>query len=339
MSDLLDAVRDAGVVGAGGAGFPTHAKYAVKSPADLFLINGAECEPLLKSDQYVMAHFPERLCKAALAVKDCLKAKRLIFVLKAHYTEQIKALKAAAAKTSGIEFKLLDQVYPAGDEQFLLYEASGRIVPPGGLPIAAGAADRRSASSAPGRAMEGAPLGGAVVSNAGTMLAVADALEGKPVTHRYLTVAGEVAKPTVIRAPIGMSFAECVKLAGGATVDKPFVLAGGPLMGKSVNDIENESVTKTTSGIIVLPAGHYLERRRAISIEHIQNRARSACIQCSTCSDMCPRRLLGSPLRPHLVMRALAASTDMDELLKTQAAQSAMLCCECGICETYACPM
>jgi Na+-translocating ferredoxin:NAD+ oxidoreductase RnfC subunit len=136
-----------------------------------------------------------------------------------------------------------------------------------------------------------------------------------------------------------MSFAECVKLAGGATVDKPFVLAGGPLMGKSVNDLENESVTKTTSGIIVLPAGHYLERRRAISIEHIQNRARSACIKCSTCSDMCPRRLLGSPLRPHLVMRALAASTDMDDLLKTEAAQSAMLCCECGICETYACPM
>jgi Na+-translocating ferredoxin:NAD+ oxidoreductase RnfC subunit len=213
-------------------------------------------------------------------------------------------------------------VYPAGDEQFLLYEAAGLQVPPGGIPLAAGA----------------------VISNAGTLLGVADALEGKPVTHKYLTVAGCVDEPAILRVPIGISFAECIALAGGANSTAGadyFAIAGGPIMGRPVAaaDLASEPVIKTTSGIIVLPVDHYLQRRQHISTRHMKNRARSVCIQCSICSDLCPRRLMGSPLRPHLVMRALAASADMEELLAVPAAQNAMLCCECGICEIYACPM
>ncbi|MDR2136580.1 MAG: hypothetical protein LBO76_08195, partial [Treponema sp.] len=93
--NLLQLVLEAGVVGCGGAGFPTQVKYA--KPAELLLMNGAECEPLLRTDQYIMAHFPERLCTAALAVKEQLGAKRVIFVLKEHYRQQIEALKSAAA--------------------------------------------------------------------------------------------------------------------------------------------------------------------------------------------------------------------------------------------------
>jgi Na+-translocating ferredoxin:NAD+ oxidoreductase RnfC subunit len=324
MSDLSRLILEAGVVGAGGAGFPTHVKYA--AGAEIFLVNGAECEPLLKTDQYIMARFADRLCLAALAVKEYLGAARVIFALKEHYHEQIDALKTATEKIAGngtVEFCLLDSVYPAGDEQVLLYEATGLTVPPGGLP----------------------PAAGAVVSNVGTLLGVADALEGKPVTHKYLTLAGAVERPSVLRVPIGTPFEECIRLAGGLSGKVRdagcCVIDGGPVMGRPVSPGETGAgtVTKTTSGIIVLPEDHYLERRQRLSPVHMKNRARAACIQCSMCSDLCPRRLLGSPLRPHLVMRAFGSAPDMDELLKIGAARDAMLCCECGICEIYACPM
>jgi Na+-translocating ferredoxin:NAD+ oxidoreductase RnfC subunit len=316
--NLPQLVLDAGVVGCGGAGFPTHVKYA--KPAELLLMNGAECEPLLRTDQYIMARFAERLCGAALAVKAQLGAKRIIFVLKEHYRRQIEALKAASAKLGGdIELCLLDSVYPAGDEQVLLYEAAGLLVPPGGIPVQSGA----------------------VVSNAGTLLSVADALEGRPVTHKYLTVTGEVARPGVFRVPVGLSYAECIALAGGAKIRDYFTITGGPVMGrlKDPDSPEDQVVTKTTSGIIVLPADHYLQRRNGIPLAHMRNRARAACIQCTLCSGSCPRTLLGSPLRPHLVMRAFAAAQTMDELVQIEAARNAMFCCECGICEIYACPM
>jgi Na+-translocating ferredoxin:NAD+ oxidoreductase RnfC subunit len=320
MSDLSRLILEAGVVGAGGAGFPTHVKYS--GGAEIFLVNGAECEPLLKTDQYIMARFADRLCRAALAAREHLKARRVIFALKKHYGEQIAALKSAAGN-GGIEFCLLDSVYPAGDEQVLLYEAAGLTVPPGGLP----------------------PAAGAVVSNVGTLLGVADALDGKPVTHKYLTVAGAVERPSVLHVPIGTGFEECIRLAGGpdrkAAGIGRFVIAGGPVMGRPVSPegIGTEVVTKTTSGIIVLPEDHYLERRQRISPVHMKNRARASCIQCNMCSDLCPRRLLGSPLRPHLIMRAFGSSPDTDELVNTSAAKNALLCCECGICEMYACPM
>lgn len=316
MSDLSRLVFEAGVVGQGGAGFPAHVKYA--KPAGLFLINGAECEPLLQTDQYVMLHFAAELVEAALAVQAGLGAARVIFALKDHYREQITALRKAIGKNH-IELCLLESVYPAGDEQVLLYEAAGLLAAPGGIPIDVGA----------------------VVSNAGTLLSVGEALKGRPLTHKYLTMAGEVADPVVLRVPIGMSFADCIDRAGGTLCADYCVIAGGPVMGRPIEAgaLDDEVVTKTTSGIIVLKADHYLKRRRLIPVEHMKNRARAACIQCSMCSDLCPRRLLGSPLRPHLVMRAYGASADMDELLEKEAAQYALYCCECGICEMYSCPM
>jgi Na+-translocating ferredoxin:NAD+ oxidoreductase RnfC subunit len=317
MNDLARLVMEAGVAGEGGAGFPAHVKYS--GPARLLLINGAECEPLLRTDQYIMAHFAGRLVSAALAVKEALAAERVIFAVKDHYREQIAALKTAMTGKKDLELCLLESVYPAGDEQVLLYEAAGITLSPGSIP----------------------PDSGAVVSNAGTLLAVADALEGKPLTHKYLTVSGAVARPLVLRVPIGTGFLECIERAGGVTSARPFIIAGGPLMGRPVDaaSLDRETVTKTTSGIIVLEEGHYLELRQRITPLHMKNRAHAACIQCSLCSDLCPRRLLGSPLRPHLVMRAFGSSRGMDELLETQAAKNAVLCCECGICEMYACPM
>ena len=195
---------------------------------------------------------------------------------------------------------------------------TGRTVPPGGIPLTVGA----------------------VVDNAATVLAIHDAMAGRPLTDKYLSVAGRVPKPSVLHVPVGTSFAECVALAGGELGEGDFIVAGGPMMGRSMtwDQAKREVVTKTTSGILVLPADGAHAQRYQLSVEKMLNRARSACIQCSYCTQLCPRYLLGHPLRPNRIMRKLSMGA-IPELLEDEDVKAAQLCCECGVCELYACPM
>lgn len=314
---LTEQIRRSGVVGCGGAGFPTHKKIC--GQAETFIMNGAECEPLLRTDRYIMAHHAEELVAAVEAIGACLEAKDLVIALKREYVPQVQALEAAIARrNSPVRLHLLESFYPAGDEHVLVHEVTGKTVPPGGLPLAVGA----------------------VVDNAATVLAVSDAMAGKPLTHKYLTVTGMVDRPAVLRVPVGTSFAECIRQAGGDP-DRPcFAVAGGPMMGKAVGKegLEKAVVTKTTSAILVLPPEGPHAVREALSVEKMLNRARSACIQCSYCTQLCPRFLLGHPLQPHRIMRRMAMAP-LEELLTDADVQMAQLCCECGVCELYACPM
>ena len=314
---LTEQIRRAGVVGCGGAGFPTHKKICGK--AEDFIVNGAECEPLLRTDRYIMANCADQLIAAVEAIGDCLEATRLTIALKAEYVPQVQALEEAIArKNSRVRLHLLAGFYPAGDEHVLVHEVTGRTVPPGGLPMAVGA----------------------VVDNVATVLAVYDAMEGKPLTHKYLTVTGAVEHPVVMRVPVGTAFTECIRQAGGDPQRPAFVVAGGPMMGKSVGEqgLEKAVVTKTTSGILVLPADGPHAVREELSVEKILNRARSSCIQCSYCTQLCPRFLLGHPLQPHRIMRRMAMAS-LEKLPDDKDVLAAQLCCECGVCELYACPM
>lgn len=317
--DLISKVFEAGIVGCGGAGFPTHVK--LKARPEYFIINGAECEPLLRTDRYIMSHLADRLIYGADCILEALGAKEGYIALKAAYTEEIEAL-TAAIKSSGSKMKLhlMDSFYPAGDEQVIVYEVTGRIVPPAGLPIDVGA----------------------VVDNTATVLAAADALEGKPLTDKYLTVTGEVKNPTVLHVPVGTSFEACIAQAGGTPLEDYIVVSGGPMMGKVLSKAQagEAVVTKTTSGIIVLKASSRIAQRAGASVRHMLNQAKSACIQCSYCTQMCPRHMLGHPLKPHKIMRRLAmAGTDMTALVDDEDIKQAAICSECGICEVYACPM
>lgn len=317
--DLISKVFEAGIVGCGGAGFPTHVKLGAKP--EYFIINGAECEPLLRTDRYIMRHLADRLIFGADRILEGLGAKEGYIALKAAYTEEIEALNAAIDSSgSKMKLHLMDSFYPAGDEQVIVYEVTGRVVPPAGLPIDVGA----------------------VVDNVATVLAVADALDGKPMTDKYLTVTGEVNAPSVLHVPVGTSFEACIAQAGGTPLNDYIVVSGGPMMGKVLTKAEaaESSVTKTTSGIIVLKDSSRIAQRAKASVRHMLNQAKSVCIQCSCCTQMCPRHMLGHPLKPHKIMRKLSmAGTDMTAVLDDEDIKQAAICSECGVCEVYACPM
>lgn len=311
--ELIKFIREAGVVGAGGAGFPTHIK--LDTCVDSFIINGIECEPLLETDKYLMRHYADELVESVLAVSNHLGAVRSIIGIKSKYKKEKQALtKAIEKKQANIEIKALDSFYPAGDEQMLIRELLNVSVPPGGIPLSVGA----------------------VVINVATLLDIQNAIKGLSVTERVITITGAVQNPTMIRVPIGTSIHECLELAGGVIPKAYTVILGGPMMGAEcrADDIEETFVTKTTGGLVVLPEDHPIIERRRLPYQHIINRAASTCIQCRMCTDLCPRFLNGHPLYPHKVMRAVGNGES-----KLEAYNSALLCCECGICELYACPM
>lgn len=309
-------IADAGIVGCGGAGFPTHVK--LNKSYEYFIINGAECEPLLRNDRYLMRHKASEIVAAATYIGKELAIPNVIIALKKHYEKETEALEnAIRAQNAPVKLLLMESFYPAGDEQAIVFEATGRVVPPAGLPGEVGC----------------------VVDNVATVYAIYEAMNGRPLTKRYLTVTGEVEHPVVLCVPVGTSFRRCIELAGGAKIPDYYVISGGPMMGKPVYDVENAFVTKTTSGILVLQADCYHANSNAVEIRHMLNRARSCCIQCSRCSQMCPRHMLGHPIEPHRIMRKAALTTDIFSMLDDPDVRNAQLCCECGICESFACPM
>lgn len=315
---ILEQIEAAGVVGCGGAGFPTHKKLT--DNIEYLIVNAAECEPLLWTDRYLMREKAEQIIDTVQRMQKELKIRHCIIAVKRHYEEETAALSAAIARSGAdIALHLLESFYPAGDEQAIVYEVTGRVVPPAGIPLAVGT----------------------VVQNVATICAIADALQGIPFTHKYLTITGEVNHPVILRVPLGTRYTDCLKLAGGTVHPSFFVITGGPMMGRTMPmaELEQAVVTKTTSGILILPENGYHARTSQANMTHILNRARSACIQCTSCTQLCPRHLLGHPLQPHRIMRKMAVGGPVSAMLHDPDIRSAQLCCECGICESYACPM
>jgi len=308
IEELKAKLRAYGVVGAGGAGFPTYAK--LNSLAEVVILNSAECEPLLRVDRQLSKDYAEQILTALELIVMALKAKKGIYAIKSEYTGAITSLKAVIYKYENIEIKILDNVYPAGDEVVLVYEATGRIVPEGSLPIQVGA----------------------VVLNTETVLNVYNCVFlDKPLTEKYVTITGEVNNPTTIKVPIGTSVRKCIEIVGGPKIEKFRIILGGPMTGRlgELDDV----ITKTSKAIIVLPEEHSIILRRLTRSSIKINRAMSVCSQCRMCTDLCPRYLLGHSIQPHRIMNALARGTTSD----IEAFKSAQLCCGCGICENYAC--
>lgn len=316
--ELLEQIKQAGIVGCGGAGFPTHVKLNCK--VETLIVNGAECEPLLRTDRWLMRHKARQIVTAAALCGAHVGATRICIALKETYHQAIEALReAVAGLNNGIEIVLLKNFYPAGDEQILVLEVTGRTVPPAGIPLDVGC----------------------VVANVATMYAIYEAAQGISFTQKYLTVTGEVAAPVIVQAPLGTSFAECIAAAGGTHLKDYRILCGGPLMGKlyTREEAEVQAVTKTTSGLVILPENIPLVQQREISLKTTLRQARIACIQCSQCTDRCPRYLAGHPIKPHKIMRKLSYGGSISTLLEDTDVRQAQICSECGVCEVYACPM
>jgi Na+-translocating ferredoxin:NAD+ oxidoreductase RnfC subunit len=304
---LFKKIFDAGVVGAGGAGFPAHVK--AKSKVEYVLANGAECEPLIHKDYELMLHYPEEIVKGLNILIENTDAKKGFFGVKEKNAKVVSEIsKHLNGKTS---LTKLGDFYPSGDEYELVYEATGRLIPPAGIPLDIGC----------------------VVNNVETLYNIALAERDIPVTKKFICVAGSVKNPSSFFVPVGTSFKDVIEFAGGSKVKEFGIFVGGVMMGHLTFDLD-EVVTKTTAGIIVLPKDHYLIKRKNQPEQNWHRIGKSACDQCSYCTEFCPRYLLGYQVEPHKVMRSL-------QFTKTGAAvwnQMAELCCSCGLCTLYACP-
>lgn len=301
----LEQVAQAGVVGAGGAGFPTHVKLAGK--ADTVLINAAECEPLLHKDKEVLREYADTVLEGLAQAVRLVGAQRGLIGIKGKYHDVIDLLRPKLGP--GMEVVPLRDAYPAGDEFILVYDVLGRVIPPGGIPLHVGA----------------------VVMNVETAMNVARSVTA-PVTEKFLTVAGAVANPITLRVPLGVTLAQCIAAAGGPTVPDPNIIVGGVMMG-NLETNPNALVDKTTGGVIVLPDAHVVVRRRKRTWEDIARIGRSACDQCSHCTELCPRWLLGHPIEPHKAMRSLGFN-----LVGEANTLGTSFCCECNLCSFYSCP-
>ncbi len=301
----VEDVAEAGVVGAGGAGFPTHVKLAGR--ADTVLINAAECEPLLHKDKEVLRDYADEVLDGLRNAMDLVGAKQGRIGIKEKYHDVIDLLQGKVS--TGIEVAPLRDAYPAGDEFILVYDVLGRVIPPGGIPLAVGA----------------------VVMNVETAMNVSLAGQ-QPVTDKFLSVAGAVAEPITLRVPLGVTLAQCVAAAGGPTIPDPHYIVGGVMMGR-LEDNHEALVEKTTGGVIVLPGDHVVVRRRRQDWQQIARIGRSACDQCSFCTELCPRWLLGHPIEPHKAMRSLGFN-----LVGEANVIGTSFCCECNLCSLYSCP-
>lgn len=302
--DVKEMVMNAGILGAGGAGFPTHVK--INCQAGAVIVNGAECEPLLRVDQQVMELYAAEVVEGLRLVMEQTGAKEGIIALKKHYEGAVKALGAAIEPFGQLRLHLLREYYPAGDEQQIVYEVTGRVVPTGGLPLDVGA----------------------VVCNASTLLNVADAAAGKKVVEKYVTVGGAVRTPRTFKVPVGISCRELLEAAGGTAEPCRYII-GGPCMGRVVDD-PDVPVTKTTGGFLAFPVDHPLWKLREETLN--MQLIRSVCCQCSMCTQMCPRNALGLNVQPHKAMRTIAQGTDL-----LGDANGVFSCCNCGVCTYYAC--
>lgn len=302
--DVKEMVMNAGILGAGGAGFPTHVK--INCQAGAVIVNGAECEPLLRVDQQVMELYAAEVVEGLRLVMEQTGAKEGVIALKKHYEGAVKALGAAIEPFGQLRLHLLREYYPAGDEQQIVYEVTGRVVPTGCLPLDVGA----------------------VVCNASTLLNVADAAAGKKVVEKYVTVGGAVRTPRTFKVPVGISCRELLEAAGGTAEPCRYII-GGPCMGRVVDD-PDVPVTKTTGGFLAFPVDHPLWKLREETLN--MQLIRSVCCQCSMCTQMCPRNALGLNVQPHKAMRTIAQGTDL-----LGDANGVFSCCNCGVCTYYAC--
>ncbi|HPC83081.1 MAG TPA: electron transport complex subunit RsxC [Thermoanaerobaculaceae bacterium] len=261
---IVAAVRDGGLVGQGGAAFPTHVKLARNEakPVDTVLVNGCECEPYLTADDRVMREAPAPIIAGALLAARAAGARQVVIGVEDNKPEALAALRGATG-ASGVVVQAVKTKYPQGGERQLVLSALGRIVPTGGLPLDVGV----------------------VVINVATAAAIARAvLRGKPLTHRVLTVTGPgIARPANVLVPIGVSYQEVIAHCGGLRPEAVRVVSGGPMMGLAIGDLATP-ITKGTSGILVLTE------------KEVRKAEETACVRCGRCAESCPLQLVPTRL-------------------------------------------
>ncbi len=294
--EIVDKVAAAGIVGLGGACFPTQVKLLPPpgKKAEVLIVNGVECEPYLTCDHQLMLEHGEEIIIGIKILMKALDINRAIIGIEKNKPDAIERMRQLAGKELGIEVKPLKLKYPQGGEKQLIDACIGRQVPSGALPIEVGA----------------------VVDNVATIYAVYEAVQkNKPLISRVMTVTGKsLAKPGNYSVRFGTPLADIVTLAGGVPEDTGKIIAGGPMMGRAVNNIDMPA-NKRVSGLLFLP-------------ENESHRAEPEnCIRCAKCVSACPMGL-----EPYLLAKQ-AEKQMWDDMEK----HSVMDCIECGCC-MFTCP-
>lgn len=299
QAEIVSIIREAGIVGMGGAQFPTHVKLTLPPNAvvDTLLINGAECEPYLTADHRLMVERPQDVLRGTRILMKAIGVDRAVIGVEDNKPDAVEALKRAAVGAAAgetIQVVAVRTHYPQGSEKHLIKSVLGREVAPGCLPFSVGV----------------------VVSNVGTAVAVADRFDrGLPLIERVVTVTGPgVAKPANIMMKIGTPAIELIEQCGGFAGDVGKIIFGGPMMGAAIPSADAPT-TRGTSGILVL------DRAQSRSFEPMP------CIRCGRCVELCPMRL-----EPALLHQWSEAG-----LWSEAEAYHALDCIECGVC-SYECP-
>ncbi|MGD8777396.1 MAG: 4Fe-4S dicluster domain-containing protein [Ignavibacteria bacterium] len=300
-----DQIKNIGVIGAGGAGFPTYVK--LNSAPDIIIMNAAECEPLLHKDMELINHFSEEVLSGFKSIMEITGAEKGLIGIKEKHHREIELLRS---KVKGnITVVPIEDVYPAGDEVTLIYMTTGRVVQAGALPISVGC----------------------VVQNVETLYNIGI---NKPVVEKFVSIAGAVKNPATVKVPIGTSFAEV--LSHFMITSQNYVIrSGGLMMGELESDL-NKVVSKRTGALIVLPEDHHcVNTYRKFGTPHDTDRiAKAGCDQCSFCTELCPRYLLGQPVRPEIAMRNRMFTREDQPMIYA----GNFSCCECNLCTIYSCP-
>lgn len=262
--DIANKVRDAGIVGHGGAAFPTFVKLLrnKEKPVDTLLVNGCECEPFLTADQRLMQQAPAPIVSGAMIAARAAGASQVVVAIENNKPDAIEAMRKQAEGTP-VKVAVVKTRYPMGGEKQTVKAVLNRKIPTGGLPLDIGV----------------------VVVNVATAAAIARAvLRGKPVTHRIVTVTGAgIAEPKNLLAPIGASYQDLIDYCGGLNEHAARVVSGGPMMGFAVGDL-SAPITKGTSGIVVLTRADIARSRE------------TNCVRCGRCVDVCPLNLVPSKM-------------------------------------------
>lgn len=308
QTKLVELMKQASVVGAGGAGFPSYAKIA--DGADTLVVNAAECEPLTYTDLTLMRHHMPEIIRGVEIVLSETGMERGIVGMKTHTGKEL-GYTDGQVLGKNVTVCLLPDVYPMGDEISLIYETTGRLVQPGALPITQHV----------------------IVYNAETVYNIYRAVtEGSPVTEKWLSIGGDLKQGYIVRVPIGMRISELFEKLGITIPEGHVLIDGGPSMGKII-PLSGSVIRKTTKGLLILPDTIPAVVNQNRSPDEQRKIASSVCCQCSRCTELCPRHMLGYPIEPHRMVRSSVSIAKDDPIL----IQTAQVCCSCGICSVAAC--